>query len=150
MYYTLYVLFALVATSISRNLPQRLLEQREGRLNTGPGCISYMDPHVALENQQNVLESYSEGSLASSQQELTDCLNEYGCGNFSNSWSGNVCGGRGWFKGPPSSTWSSSSCFQHLAPWVLLDGIMMKNAYYKAVLGRHDCYMGFNEPESKN
>lgn len=148
MHHTLLVLFALAATSVAISLPARHLEPRERMLNTGADCIPYIDPRVLLQNQWKVMQWYSGYSSALNDLELTDCLNEYGCGNFSNSWQGNVCGGRGWFKGPPSSKSSSTKCFQELAPWVLLQGIKSGNTYYKAQLARNDCYMGYNDPET--
>ena len=78
---------------------------------------------------------------------MTNCLNEYGCRNFFNSWRGNVCGGRGWFKGPPNVKTSSTKCCKDLAPWVLLNSIRGANTYYKAMLGKHDCYMGYRNPD---
>ena len=146
MHHTLIVLFALAATSMGISLPQQNLERRDRMLNTGPGCISFTDPSVLLDNQQSVTQQYSGGSPALSQLDLTSCLNDYGCGNFSNSWNGNVCGGRGWFKGPPNSKTSNSECYQVLAPWVLLNGIQAGNTYYKAKIG-NQCYMGYNDPD---
>ena len=147
MHFTLFSLFALAAVSTGVIIPQQL-ERRDTMLNTDPGCISYLDPEALLENQDNVLQWYSGGGPGLSHLDLTSCLNEYGCGNFSDSWTGNVCGGRGWFKGPPSSKISSTECFKELAPWVLLMGIQSGNTYYMARLGRNGCYMGYNEPES--
>lgn len=146
MRHTLLILFALAATSMGINLSERNLERRDDMLNTGPGCISYTNPGALLQNQNTVTEQYSGGSPALSQIDLTTCLNEYGCGNFSNSWNGNVCGGRGWFKGPPSSKTSNSQCYQELAPWVLMNGIQAGNTYYKATFGK-DCFMGYNNPD---
>ena len=141
MHPMLLILFALAATSFGIILPHQDLKIRDSMLNTSPGCISYTDPRALLENQNSVLEWYSGGSPALGQQDLTGCLNEYGCGDFSNSWNGNVCGGRGWFKGPPDSKTSNVECFQELAPWVLAHGIQTGNSYYKAQLGRGGCYM---------
>lgn len=146
MYHTLLVLFALAAASMGIRPSQQNLERRDDMLNTSPGCISYTDPSALLQNQNTVTEQYSGGSTALSQLDLSTCLNDYGCGNFSNSWNGNVCGGRGWFKGPPSSKTSSSHCYQELAPWVLISGIKEGNTYYKAMLGKA-CYMGYNDPD---
>ena len=146
MHHTLLILFALAAASVGIGLPQRHLRQRDTMLNTDPGCIPYTDPRARLENQNNVIQWYSGGSPTLSQLDLTSCLNDYGCGNFSESWTGNICGGRGWFKGPPNSKTSNNECFQELAPWVLLNGIQSGNAYYKAQLGRKGCYMGYNDP----
>ena len=146
MHHTFLILFALGATSMGISLPQRSLERRARMLNAGPGCISYTDPSALLLNQNMVTEQYSGGSPAFSQLGLSTCLNDYGCGRFSNSWDGSVCGGRGWFKGPPNSETSNSQCYQALAPWVLLNGIQAGNTYYKAMLGR-DCYMGYNDPD---
>ena len=145
MHHTLLILFALAATSMGIGLPQRNLERRDTMLNTGTGCISYIDPNVYLQNQGVVTEQYSSGSSGLSRLDLSTCLDDYGCGNFSDSWNGNVCGGRGWFKGPPTNKISSSECYQELAPWVLLNGIQAGNTYYKAMLGRY-CYMGYNDP----
>ena len=146
MHRMLLTLFAFAAASVEISLSQNH-EQRDSMLNTGPACISYVDPRVGLRSANSVTHQYSSGGPALSQVELTTCLNEYGCGTFSNSWNGNVCGGRGWFKGPPGSKISSAECFQVLAPWVLLNGIWGGNTYYKAMLGKHDCYLGYNEPE---
>lgn len=145
MHHMHFILFALAATSMGIDLPQRSLERRDTMLNTGPGCISYTDPDALLQNENTVTQQYSEGGPALSQPDLTTCLNEYGCGTFSNSWNGNVCGGRGWFKGPPDSKANNTECYQALAPWVLLNGIKARNTYYKAMLGHH-CYMGYNDP----
>lgn len=145
MHHTIVILFALAATSMGINLPQPYLERRDQTLNTGPGCISYTDPSALLLNQNTVTEAFSGGSSTLSQSDLATCLNEYGCGNFANSWDGSVCGGRGWFKGPPNSKTSNTECYQVLAPWVLLNGIREGQTYYKAMFG-HDCYMGFNDP----
>lgn len=147
MHHTLLIMLTLAATSSGLRLPQRHLEPRDTMLNTGPGCASYLDPDVALMDQNSVTQWYSMGSPALSQSGLTNCLNEYGCGNFSNSWNGNVCGGRGWFKGPPSSKTSSDECYHVLAPWILLNGIRSGSTYYKAMLGRKGCYMGYNDPD---
>ena len=147
MYQTFLILFALVAQSMGNSLSQRHLEPRDTMLNTGPGCVSYTSPSAVLLYQSTVTQEYSGGSVALSSADLTTCLNEYGCGVFSDSWQGNVCGGRGWFKGPPSSTKSSKGCYQDLAPWVLLNGIQAGNTYYQATLGK-GCYMGYNDPES--
>lgn len=116
MHHALLILFALAAMSMGINLPQRHLERRDTTLNTGPGCISYTDPSALLQNQNTVTEQSSGGSPTLSQLDLATCLNEYGCGNFANSWDGNVCGGRGWFKGPPNSKTSNTQCYQVLAP----------------------------------
>ena len=147
MHLTLFILFAIAAMSVGVILPQQQLERRDTMLNTGPGCIPYLDPEAYLQNQYTVLEWYSGGGPTLSRNDLTSCLNEYGCGNFSDSWTGNICGGRGWFKGFPSSKTSSTDCFKELAPWVLLNGIHSGNTYYKAQLGRNGCYMGYNYPE---
>ena len=147
MHHTILILFALAAMSMGIIISQPKLEQRERQLNTGPYCLSYTDPRVILFNQGLVTQQYSGNSAALSQLELTNCLNDYGCGRFSDSWDGNVCGGRGWFKGPPDSKTSNSECYQILAPWVLLNGIQSGSGYYKAMLGKH-CYMGYNDPGS--
>ncbi|CAF9934674.1 MAG: hypothetical protein ALECFALPRED_006057 [Alectoria fallacina] len=146
MHFTLIILFALAATSMGTVVPQRNLEHRDDMLNTGPTCISYTDPSALLQNQNTVTEQSSGGSPALNQQDLTSCLNDYGCGNFANSWNGNICGGRGWFKGPPNSKTSNSKCYQELAPWVLMDGIQAGNTHYKAMFA-NDCYMGYNDPD---
>lgn len=147
MHRILLALFALAAISVEMSLSQQHLEQRDTWLNNGPGCISYLDPHVGLGSTTSVTEQYSDNWSALDQDGLTSCLNDYGCGNFSNSWTGNVCGGRGWFKGQSGSDTSSTTCFQKLAPWVLLNGIRGGNAYYKATLARNDCYMGYKDPD---
>ena len=147
MYNTFLILFALVAQSMGISLSQRHPERRDTMLNTDSGCVSYTSPYAVLLYQSTVTQQYSGGSVALNSVDLTTCLNEYGCGIFSDSWQGNVCGGRGWFKGPPSNDTSSSECYRDLAPWVLLNGIQAGNTYYKAMLGKH-CYMGYNEPES--
>lgn len=116
MHYTLLILFALAATSVGISLPERHPQRRDDLLNTGPGCISYTNPSALLQDQNTVTEQSSAGSPALNQLDLTTCLNEFGCGSFSNSWDGNVCGGRGWFKGPPNSKTSNSECYQKLAP----------------------------------
>ena len=144
---TFLILFALFAQSIGISLAQRHLERRDSMLNTNPGCVSYTSPYLILLYQSVVTQEYSGGSVALSSVDLTTCLNEYGCGVFSDSWQGNVCGRRGWFKGPPSNETSSNKCYHDLAPWVLLNGIQGRNTYYKATLGK-DCYMGYNDPES--
>ena len=146
MSHALFILLLLAAKSTGISIPQEDLERRDYMLNTGPGCISYPDPAALLENQNTVTQQYSGGSPAISQSDLTTCLNEYGCGNFSASWNGNVCGGRGWFKGPPNAKTSESECYQDLAPWVLLNGIQAGNTCYKAMLGK-GCYMGYNDPQ---
>lgn len=116
MHHTSHILFALAATSMCSKLPHRYLEKRDQMLNTGPGCISYTNPSALLPDQNSVTEQFSGGSPSLNQLDLTTCLNEYGCGNFANSWDGNVCGGRGWFKGPPNSKTSNTHCYQVLAP----------------------------------
>lgn len=145
MFHNILILFSLAATSVGIVLPRQNLERRDRMLNTGTGCISYTDPSVLLLYQSVVTQQYSGGSATLSQLDLTTCLNDYGCGRFSNSWDGNVCGGRGWFKGPPGSKTSNYDCFQMLAPWVLENGIQAGNTYYEATLGK-DCYMGYNDP----
>lgn len=144
----LLMLFAFAATSMGASLPLRTSEKRDTMLNTSPGCISYKAPSAYLDNHNDVLEWYSDKTIALSQLDWTTCLDDYGCGNFSQSWDGNVCGGRGWFKGPPNSKTSASECFRQLAPWVLSQGINSGDAYYKAQLGRDGCYMGYNDPGS--
>ena len=116
MHHTILILFALAATSMSINLPQRCLERRDQTLNTGPDCISYTNPSAFLPDQNSVTEQFSGGSPKLNELDLATCLNDYGCGNFANSWDGNVCGGRGWFKGPPNSKTSNTQCYQVLAP----------------------------------
>ena len=148
MHTMLLMLFAFAATSMGISLPQRGLERRDSMLNTNTGCVSYVDPSERLDNENTVLQWYSDQTMALSLSDWTSCLNEYGCGNFSDSWNGNVCGGRGWFKGPPSSKTSATDCFQQLAPWVLMQGIRGGSTYYKAQLGRSGCYMGYNDPGS--
>ena len=143
MHQTLLILLALAATSMGIALPQQSPERRDALLNTAPGCNPYTDPSVILYNQNSVAEDYSTGGPALTQADLTTCLNEYGCGTFSTSWNGNVCGGRGWFKGPPSSE-NSTQCYQDLAPYVLERGIGQGYSYYKA--GLKHCYMGYNDP----
>lgn len=143
----LLVLFALAAISVKMSISQQHLERRDTWLNTAPGCISYLDPQVGLGSTTSVTEQYSDGWSALDQDGLTNCLNDYGCGNFSNSWTGNICGGRGWFKGPSGGKTSSTTCFQKLAPWVLMNGIKGGNTYYKAMLARDDCYMGYKDPD---
>lgn len=148
MKYQILVLFAFAATSFASFLPKPSLEGRSD--NSNLGCVSYQGPSAGLPAQQSVTFREKDGGLpVSAQDTMISCLNAYGCGDFANSWNGNICGGRGWFKGTSNDKISADYCYEILAPWIIKQGILAGSSdfqadFRKGVKGH--CWMGYNDP----
>lgn len=143
------LLTAFIAITNAASLPKRNdygLEYKEA-----PGPIPYLDPAVRWPAVQSVTPNAKHLGLPDNlQANLTECLVQYSMGRFYDSWDGNVCGGYGWFKGPPGSGVGTYDCYQTCATWIQYDGIEKGATDYHCDYGRKmsRCWMGYHPVEN--
>ncbi|MCJ1453868.1 hypothetical protein MMC28_004217 [Mycoblastus sanguinarius] len=165
MHLQLLILFALATASTPTVLPERKFNiPPESSLNNlperslnglpyvpSPGPIPYPNPLHGFPNEQSVTSNDKHDGLSNVNiQNLTDCLNDFGSGQFYDTWDGNNCGGMGWFKGASNGKINTYDCYQICATWLLGMGIQRGSTDYQCDFRtgtKGHCWMGYQQQD---
>lgn len=145
----LVIFSALAVSSTPTFVPSQILHARDNVPYPGP--IPYAAQGHSLPNQQSVNSNDKHDGLATSTDIMTDCLSDFGYGQFYDSWDGSYCGGYGWFKGPPDSKISTYDCYQTCAAYIIAMGIYAGSKDYqcdfRTGISGH-CWMGYHPADA--
>ncbi|KAL6721549.1 hypothetical protein ACLMJK_000653 [Lecanora helva] len=145
MHYLIILIFAALATATPVDRTQHLLP-RANRVDY-PGPIPYLNPKHGFPNQEDVTSNNKHFGLATSQDDMKACLVAYGSDRFYDSWSGNICGSMGWFKGSKNDDMDPYDCYQTCATYVEGEGILNDVKDYQCDFERGvhgHCWMGYH------